>query len=103
MVRLLPAQQLQGEDGHHARFAVRVLPGPVDVGVAQDRVVEAVIGLVGEEVVLDGVLAHAVGRDGVDGMGLVHREVAGLAEEGAAGAGVDDLADAVTRGSTPGG
>ena len=64
--RLLPGQQLQGEDGHHAGFAVRVLPGPVDVGIAEHGVFEAVVRLVGEQVVLHRVLADAVGRDGID-------------------------------------
>src|SRR5947208_13550482 len=52
----------------HPGLAVRVLARAIDVRVAQDRVVEAVEQLPDVEVVLQGVLARAVGRLGIHRM-----------------------------------
>ena len=95
MLRRLPGEHQADEDGVHAGLAVRVLARAVDVRVAQHGVVEPVEQLPDVQVVLDRVLARAVGRLGVHRVLLGRRQLAALAVERAAGRGVDDLAHAV--------
>jgi hypothetical protein len=60
----LPLDEPGAEDRDDARLAVRVLPGTIDVRVAQRRVLEAELHLVIVHVVLDADLGDAVRRHG---------------------------------------
>ncbi len=90
----LPAEHLPDEDGDHPRLAVRVLAGPVDVGVAQRDEGQAVLGLVEEGVQLARPLAHAVGAHRVGRMRLRRREDLLLAVDRAARGHEEDPAHA---------
>src|SRR3990172_4934548 len=70
------------EDGHHARFAFRVLPGAVYVGVAEGHRGQAVDSVVIEEELLHAGLCDPVGGDGAHRVLLVGREVVLLPVEG---------------------
>ena len=74
-------QQTLGEDRHHPRLAVRILPRSVDVGVAQRHELEAVN--VGEDgaVALAGQLGGAVRRRRRAPVGLGGRQHIGVAVE----------------------
>jgi hypothetical protein len=63
------------ELGDDAGLAMGILAGTVDVGVAEDGVLQPVILLVEIEVMFECVFANAVFTDRVDGMIFVHGEV----------------------------
>ena len=92
--RLLREQTLR-EDGDDAGLAVRVLPGPVDVRVAQNRRLHAE-RCVGREVAFDRELGGRVGAEWRR-RGLFGRSVAlgYLPVDGAAGRGENEPADAM--------
>src|SRR5207247_174634 len=88
-----------GEYRHHAPFLRgEVLPGAVDVGVAQGGEGDAECPLEGGEVLLEGELAGAVRRQWPDRMVLVGGHYVGIAVEGASGGAEDDLAHGVVDG-----
>ena len=91
-----PGQQAAGEDGHHARLAVRVLAGPVDVGQRQRGELEVVQLAVGGQVVARRLLGHAVGRQRPLRVRLLDGQVvgSGVAVERAAAGREHDLARA---------
>jgi len=92
----LPFKDPLGEDGHHPRLPVGVLPGPVDVAVPQGDPLEAVVLPVGGEVPLKGRLAGGVGAFGPGGPGLLGGLPLGhLPVDGPAGGGEDQLLHAV--------
>ena len=78
------------EDRDHARLAVRVLPRPVDVAVAQRDVARPVEPVVRREVLLAGELRDAVGRER-PALGLLRRRPVALAVDRAARRAEDDL------------
>ena len=52
------------EDGNDAGFAVGILSGAVDIGVAEDRVIECVFAAGGFKIFFDGKFAAGVGAEG---------------------------------------
>ena len=78
------------EDRDHAGLAVRVLPRPVDVAVAQRDVPRPVEPVVRRQVLLAGELRDAVGRER-PALGLFGRGPVALAVDRAAGRAEDDL------------
>src|SRR5439155_10317210 len=60
-------QHQAGKERHDlALLRIRMLAGPVNVGIAQDRVIEAVHTAEGLQIHLAGGLGGGVGADGVD-------------------------------------
>jgi len=96
-LRPLPVQHQPDEDRVDAGLAVRILARAVHVRIAEHGVVEAVEQLPQVEVVLERVLAHAVGRLRVHRMLLGRGQEARLAVQCSAGRGVDELLHAVAR------
>ena len=86
------------EDRDDARFAVRVLAGTVDVGVAQAGGVETVLLVVEEQIALAREFGDAVGGEWACRMLFIRREDVLLTVHGAAGGGEDDLPDRARAG-----
>lgn len=86
--RYFTPQVLHCEDGGNTGFPVGILPGSVNIGIAKNRVVQAVEVAIQKEVVLHCMLADAVVTDGVYGVVLPYRDVPGLAVNGASGGSV---------------
>src|SRR5262249_57363602 len=89
----LAAQHLPGEDRHHARLAVRILPRPVDVRVAERDEGQPVLGLVEERVELTRPLADAVRAERIGRMALGGGERLLLTVDGPARGDEDDAVD----------
>src|SRR5436190_2182107 len=88
---LLTSEHLPGEDRYNARFTTGILPGPIDVRIAQDGEVEIVEFRVQREVVLWRVFRNAVRTERTDPMLFVTREVLWLAVHDPARRDVDDF------------
>src|SRR5918997_1684250 len=89
--RGLTTGQIAAEDRHDPRFSVGVLPGPVDVGVAERDVGQAELDLVVVQVALARELGDPVGGDGVVRVILGGGKSVLLAVYGPARGGEDDL------------
>src|SRR5918997_1257995 len=89
--RGLTTGQIAAEDRHDPRFSVGVLPGPVDVGVAERDVGQAELDLVVVQVALARELGDPVGGDGVERVILGGGKSVLLAVYGPARGGEDDL------------
>src|SRR5512139_3346049 len=63
---LLAKQHLACKNRHHTRLPVRVLPGTKNVRIAKDCIVKAVVKMVHEQIVLNGMLACPVLADGIN-------------------------------------
>src|SRR5918997_6898861 len=84
-------RHVAAEDGHHPSLTVRVLPRPVDVGVAQSHVRNAVLQVIEIEVTLPGELRDSVWGEWVLRMILARRKRLLPPVDSPAGRGEDDL------------
>ena len=71
----LAAKQAPSKDCDDSGFSVWILTRPVDVRKGQRHVVQAVKKPKGVEVVVNNLLGHAVGRNGMLRMLLVNRKI----------------------------
>src|SRR5215210_2418155 len=83
--------EVAAEDRHDPGFPVRVLPGPVDVGVAERGVGQAELDVVVVHIAFAREFGDTVRRDGVERVVLGCRQHPLLAVDGPTSGGEDDL------------
>src|SRR3990170_1176239 len=77
--RRFTPEELPHQNGYDAGFAVGPLPGAVNVRVSEHGVRHPVESPIQREVLFEDELRQPVGREGLNLMGFVHRQLRGLA------------------------
>jgi hypothetical protein len=90
--------ELFGKDGKDTCFPLGALARAINVPVTEYHVVDAIEESEGKQIVLDGVLADPIGRDGIDRVIFRDRHLARLAVAGTSGPGVYKPFDAMGDG-----